>query len=143
MRRAKSLFSNLANIKSFAAVLLCSLVLLNGSTARGNYNTNKSSPLCSVLRAMARVYMAYGEYAKAQPQAERALTLAKTKNVSDKELCLCLLDLAYVYDKQGRLSEADRPINKGGRNLMFWWAVMVAVSIAIFAFFSLTPRKFS
>ena len=41
----------------------------------------------------------------------------------------------------GRLPEAERPVNKGGRNLMFWWAVMVAVSIALFAFFSLTPRK--
>ncbi|MHC4477099.1 MAG: sodium:solute symporter family transporter [Planctomycetota bacterium] len=34
-----------------------------------------------------------------------------------------------------RLPEAERPINKGTRNLMFWWAVMVGVSIAVFAFF--------
>ena len=42
----------------------------------------------------------------------------------------------------GRLPEAEQGSNKGARNLMFWWIVMVAVSIAIFAFFSLTPQKF-
>ncbi|MHC4645640.1 MAG: sodium:solute symporter family transporter [Planctomycetota bacterium] len=40
-----------------------------------------------------------------------------------------------------RLPEVERPINKGANNLMFWWAVMVAASIAIFTFFSLTPQK--
>jgi SSS family solute:Na+ symporter len=34
-----------------------------------------------------------------------------------------------------RLPEAERTINKGARNLMFWWAIMVAVSIAVFVFF--------
>ena len=42
----------------------------------------------------------------------------------------------------GKLPEAERAINKGARNLMFWWAVMITVSIAIFALFSLTPQKF-
>ncbi|MHC4621689.1 MAG: sodium:solute symporter family transporter [Planctomycetota bacterium] len=34
-----------------------------------------------------------------------------------------------------RLPEAERPMNAGWKNLLFWWIVMVAVSIAIFVFF--------
>jgi SSS family solute:Na+ symporter len=38
----------------------------------------------------------------------------------------------------GRLPETEQAINKGTRNLMFWWAVMVVISIAVFAYFSVT-----
>jgi SSS family solute:Na+ symporter len=34
-----------------------------------------------------------------------------------------------------RLPEAERRLNKGWRNLMFWWLVMVCISIAIFVYF--------
>ena len=59
------------------------------------------------LRAMARVYMAYGEYDKAQPLAERALSYAKKNNAPDSELSACLIDLAWLYRYQGKLLQAQ------------------------------------
>ncbi len=99
--------------KTLFLVLVLGLVLLKGSIADGKPLQGKKSPPCKTLRSMARVYMAYGDYAKAQTFAEQALALARTKNASDSELCLCVIDLAYVYDNQGRLSEAERMCKLG------------------------------
>jgi len=55
---------------------------------------------------MARVYMACGDYAKAEPLAQRALDLSKASD--EDERSACLLDLAYLYRNQGRYSEAER-----------------------------------
>jgi tetratricopeptide (TPR) repeat protein len=41
--------------------------------------------------------MAYGQYEKARPLAERALETARQSNASDGELALCLIDLAGLY----------------------------------------------
>ena len=37
--------------------------------------------------------------------------------------------------KWARLPEAERPLNRGWRNLMFWWIVMISGSIALFVIF--------
>ena len=37
--------------------------------------------------------------------------------------------------KWGRLPGAERPRNKGLRNLMFWWLTMISISIALFIVF--------
>lgn len=63
---------------------------------------------CRALRAMARVYMAYGEYQKAQPLAEKALEYAKDNDVPDSELSTCLIDLAWLYRYQGKLTQAQQ-----------------------------------
>ena len=76
-------------------VIAVCLTVFNGSMARGDSKPKEKKRFCTVLRTMARVYMAYGDYAKAQPLVERALTLARTTNASDSELSLCLLDMAY------------------------------------------------
>ena len=59
------------------------------------------------LRSMARVYMAYGEYQKAQPLAEKALSYAKKNDASDSELSACFIDLAWLYRYQGKLLQAQ------------------------------------
>ncbi|MFH1616885.1 MAG: tetratricopeptide repeat protein [Planctomycetota bacterium] len=56
---------------------------------------------------MARIYMAYGQYQKAQPLAERALGMAMKNDVPNIELANCLSDLAYIYKGQGRLNGAE------------------------------------
>jgi tetratricopeptide (TPR) repeat protein len=58
------------------------------------------------------MYMALGNYAKAQPLVEQALTLAKT-NASDSQLSLCLLDLAWFYRDQGRFTDAETMCKQG------------------------------
>ena len=62
---------------------------------------------CASLRSMARVYMASGGYEKAQPFLEKALNLAREMNASDSEMSACMLDLAYLYKNQGRLTKAE------------------------------------
>jgi hypothetical protein len=37
--------------------------------------------------------------------------------------------------KWGRLPEAERTRNTGLRNLIFWWIVMMSISIALFIIF--------
>jgi tetratricopeptide (TPR) repeat protein len=59
------------------------------------------------LRSMARVYVACGNYEKAQPLLERALNLAKDTSASDAEMCACMIDTAYLYKNQGKLAEAE------------------------------------
>lgn len=73
----------------------------------------KSDRRCRTLRSMARIYTACGDYAKAQPLAEQALTLAQQTNVSDTELALSLLDLAYIYRDQGNPDRAEKMCELG------------------------------
>ena len=65
-------------------------VLLFSTSAAGGKSAGRSKErFCRTLRSMARVYMAYGEYGKAQMLAEQAVALAKTANIADSELYLC------------------------------------------------------
>ncbi len=104
MRKSKTLF----------LVLAFGLALLNvRSTADAKPWQGKKNPSSKTLRSMARVYMAYGEYSKAQPLAEKALTSAKRKDASDSELAMCLIDLATLYNYQGKLAEAEKACKLG------------------------------
>jgi len=94
-------------------VLAFSLALLNVTTAGAKTWQGKKSPSSRTLRSMARVYMAYGKYAKAQPFAEKALTLAREKGASDSELAMCLIDLATLYKNQSRLLDAEEMCRSG------------------------------
>ena len=93
----------------FAAAL--SIILLNSSFAGQRIVFENLSP--KTLRSIARVYMAYGDYTKAQPLVEQAFASAKTKNVPDSELCMCMIDLAYLYNNQNRLDEAEQLCTAG------------------------------
>ena len=89
------------------------IILLIESIAWGQPQQVKKDISCRTLRAMARVYMAYGEYTKAQPLAEQALTLAKSKGESDSELSMCLIDLATLYKSQNKLLDAENMCEQG------------------------------
>jgi tetratricopeptide (TPR) repeat protein len=99
--------------KTHFVVLVLVLVLLKGGIADGKPWQGKKSLPCKTLRSMARVYMAYGEYAKAQPLAERALTLAKINCESNSELAMCLIDLAILYKNQNKLLDAEKMCKLG------------------------------
>jgi hypothetical protein len=87
--------------KTLYILLALGIVLWSSSVANGKPRPIKKTPSSKTLRSMARVYMAYGEYAKAQPLAEKALTSAKREHSSDYELAMCLIDLATLYKNQG------------------------------------------
>ena len=92
-------------------VLVCSLSLTAPNT--GTAGEKSKGPSSKTLRSMARVYMAYGEYAKAQPLAEKALTQARTEGAADSELAMCLIDLATLYNYQGKLFDAEEMCKSG------------------------------
>jgi len=94
-------------------VLAFSFTLLIGNMAWGKLQQDKKSPSCKTFRTMARIYMAYGEYAKAQPLAEKALILAKRRCESDSELAMCLIDLATLYKYQNKLNDAEKMCELG------------------------------
>lgn len=53
---------------------------------------------------------------------------------------LVWISLPYFFRKKlytvlARLPEAERPLNRGLRNLVFWWIVMLSGSVALFAIF--------
>jgi tetratricopeptide (TPR) repeat protein len=99
--------------KQVGQVLFCSLFLLGSPAALGGGRPGAASTPARqthsslALRSMARVYMACGDYQKAQPLLETALSQAQATNVSDSELCACLIDSAYLYKEQGNLSQAE------------------------------------
>ena len=82
--------------KGLFLVLVFTLVVMNPSIANGARLSGRKYTSSKTLRSMARIYMAYGEYAKAQPLAEKALNLAKMKGASDSELAMCFIDLATL-----------------------------------------------
>jgi len=97
-----------ANAKAMILLILTALLVHDVRTtlAAPEPSQNNSSP--KTLRSMAKVYMAFGNYAKAQPVVEHALNLAQTRNLGDKELALCLIDAAWLYKNQYKLAEAKR-----------------------------------
>jgi len=97
----------------FLLLALVCLGLFTGSLGGAEPQQAKKSPSCKTLRTMARVYMAYGEYTKAQPLAERALTLAQKNCESDSELAMCLIDLAILYKNQNNLLDAEKMCKLG------------------------------
>ena len=97
----------------FLVLAFSCLALLMGSMAGGEPQQDKKSHSSKTLRTMARVYMAFGEYAKAQPLAENALILAKKRCESDSEIALCLIDLATLYKYQNKLSDAEKMCELG------------------------------
>lgn len=65
------------------------------------------------LRTMARIYMTYGNYEKAQLMAEQACAMTQSDAVGSNEQALCMIDLATVYSGMGRLSESDQMFQAG------------------------------
>ncbi|MHC4693275.1 MAG: tetratricopeptide repeat protein [Planctomycetota bacterium] len=108
MTGGKGLNSKMVRGRILVLIIMVGIVLLSGSISKAESEPKAKKSFCTVLRTMARVYMAYGDYAKAQPLVERALTLARTNKVPDSELSLCLLDMAYIYNQQNRLHEAEQ-----------------------------------
>jgi tetratricopeptide (TPR) repeat protein len=67
----------------------------------------------ATLRSMARLYMAYGNYDKAQAAAQLALAQAEAGHIEGEELALCLIDLGTVYGYQDMLEESESMLSKG------------------------------
>jgi len=103
---AKQIFPRQRNRR--VAVFICVLTLLGLVAAQAHAKQSTANCPSKTLRTMSRVYMAYGDYAKAQVLAEQALAAAKTADNSDSENSACMIDLAWLYKNQGRLADAEK-----------------------------------
>lgn len=83
------------------------LIFFSSSLSFASPGENNLENTCRKLTSMARVYMAYGDYVKAEPLAEQSLSTAQKGGVSDVQLSNCLNDLSCVYLETGRLEEAE------------------------------------
>ena len=91
----------------FLVLILSSM--LNTNIANGRpLSAGKNFASSKTLRTMARIRMAYGDYAKAQPLAEQALSLARKNNASNSEIAMCLIDLAILYKNLNKLVDAEK-----------------------------------
>jgi len=95
------------NRHSIFPTLFCVSLLFSLSIGTALARPTGRAYSCSSLRSMARVYIASGGYEKAQPFLVKALNLARQTKASDSEISACMLDLAYLYKNQGRLTEAE------------------------------------
>ena len=95
------------NRHSIFPTLFCVSLLFSLSIGTALARPTGRAYSCSSLRSMARVYIASGGYEKAQPFLVKALNLARQTKASDSEMSACMLDLAYLYKNQGRLTEAE------------------------------------
>ena len=78
--------------KKISISLVVIAVILFGTVQADAGIRKIKNPSSRRYRSMARVYMAYGQYQKAQPLAEQALQQAKKDSVDDRELSACLID---------------------------------------------------
>jgi tetratricopeptide (TPR) repeat protein len=101
------------NLNNIILLILSGSLLLSVSTIRASAAPVQRACSSGSLRTMARIYMASGGYEKAQPFLVKALNLAKQTNASDSEMSACMLDLAYLYKNQGRLTEAEGACRSG------------------------------
>ncbi|HOQ05973.1 MAG TPA: tetratricopeptide repeat protein [Anaerohalosphaeraceae bacterium] len=65
------------------------------------------------LRSIARLYMAYGQYDKAEGYLLRALQHSQSDDASDSERAICMIDLATLYSYQDRLAESEELFWRG------------------------------
>ncbi|OHB55493.1 MAG: hypothetical protein A2Y07_02795 [Planctomycetes bacterium GWF2_50_10] len=89
------------------AVLVVSMISCSaGNLAASSTNAGLNFSSTKSLRAMARVYMAAGEYEKAEPLLSKALANCQSGSSTDEELCLSLLDTSWLYQKQFKYDQA-------------------------------------
>jgi tetratricopeptide (TPR) repeat protein len=70
-------------------------------------------PSSQTLRSMARVYIAFGDYEKAQPLASEALEMAIAQTAEESELAMCFIDMGTVCQYRCRLDDARQMLARG------------------------------
>jgi tetratricopeptide (TPR) repeat protein len=106
MEKTESGVSGRPAINSIISVSIIAVLFCGAAAANPVFSEKGISG--RTYRVMARAYMAYGEYGKAMPLAEKALSIAQQQNAPNEELSLCLLDLAYIYTSVDRYAEAEQ-----------------------------------
>lgn len=109
------IFENITKLTAFKTKTLVTLLILTFLLNAPAPAAKKNDISSKTLRSMARIYMAYGQYNKAQPLAEMALLQARYKGIHDSELAMCLIDFATLYAYQDQLDRAEKMYTEGLR----------------------------
>lgn len=102
-------------IKKIAILAIFLIVISNISLAATNRSIGRTNKSSKSLRSLARVYMAYGNYDKAMPIAEKALILARSSLDNEAEISSCYGDLAYLYRNLGDYERSEKMCKEGLR----------------------------
>ncbi len=72
--------------------------------------SSEAKAACSpkTFQAIARLYMANGDYGRAEKFANKALDAAMAQQNQTEDTSACLIDLVWIYKNQGRLFEAEK-----------------------------------
>jgi len=97
----------LIELKIAITVMICMVAASATAKADTKHLSTKT------LRSMARAYLAFGKYEKAQTFAGRALQQAKSEETDVGELALCLIDMGTVCGYEGSLSRASEYLEEG------------------------------
>lgn len=85
-------------------------LILAASAAKADISCQTANP--KTLRSMARVYIAYGQFDKAQPLAKQAVLSAIRRNAPQTEIALGLMDYALVCNGLGQFDDAAALMEK-------------------------------
>lgn len=100
--------------KSLHTWIVCLFVLAAASSSFGAPQFAQD-PVKSarVMRSLGRLYMAYGQYGKAEQYVQAALEKVYDLEADNSERAICLIDMATLYSYQDRLGEAEAMFQRG------------------------------
>jgi tetratricopeptide (TPR) repeat protein len=88
-------------------VFVSIIIIFCGGTAAAQPELYQKNCTSRTYRVMARAYMAYGEYGKALPLAEKALALMLQQKTSEEELASSMGDVAFIYLNLDKFEDAE------------------------------------
>jgi len=96
-------------------IVVVLIIALAFTTARSAPAILGGSGSCSpkTLQSLARVYMAHGDYDKAQTLVNSALESVSTGEGNEEVKSSCLIDLAWIYKNQGQFPQAEQACRLG------------------------------
>lgn len=101
-------------VKSLHAWVVCFLMLAAaGSSLEAAIAKQDPVKSARMLRSLGRLYMAYGQYDRAEQYIQTALEKAGNPAGDSSERAICLIDMATLYSYQDRLAEAEAMFARG------------------------------
>lgn len=93
--------------------IVCLLSIASGRAAAAVQISKDPVKTSRFTRSLGRLYMAYGQYDKAEQFIQEALNKVSDLQEADGEKAICLIDMATLYSYQDRLAESEAMFLRG------------------------------